>query len=162
MELARMGVNMLINDATELRSGGSGLWIAGVDDPHYYGCDDIGAALSGVPKDSFKVLLAHTPEMYEEADAAGIQLYLCGHTHGGQIRLPKPFRGSWAAPFRNAACPPEYAYGRWDHGATQGYTTAGVGASLLPVRYNCPPEIVVIELRRTLQERANPRSAPQR
>jgi predicted MPP superfamily phosphohydrolase len=151
MELARMGVHMLINDATELRLDGSGLWIAGVDDPHYYGCDDLVAALSDVPNDGFKVLLAHTPEMYEEADAAGICLYLCGHTHGGQIRLPKPFRGSWAAPFRNAACPKEYAYGSWGHGGLQGYTTAGVGTSLLPVRYNCPPEIVVIELRRTVK-----------
>jgi uncharacterized protein len=152
MELAKMGVHMLINDATELRSGGSSLWIAGVDDPHYYGCDDLGTALSDVPNDGFKVLLAHTPEMYEEAHAAGIHLYLCGHTHGGQIRLPKPFRGSWAAPFRNAACPREYTCGTWSHGALQGHTTAGVGASLLPVRYNCPPEIAVIELRRTLQE----------
>jgi uncharacterized protein len=152
MELTTMGVHMLINDATELRLDGSSLWIAGVDDPHYYGCDDLGAALSEVPADGFKVLLAHTPEMYEEANAAGIDLYLCGHTHGGQIRLPKPFRGSWAAPFRNAACPQEYTYGRWSHKRMQGYTTAGVGASLLPVRYNCQPEIVVIELRRPSQK----------
>jgi uncharacterized protein len=152
IELAKMGVHMLVNDATVLRSGGSNLWIAGVDDPHYYGCDDLGAALSSVPNDAFKVLLAHTPEMYEEARAAGIDLYLCGHTHGGQIRLPKPFRGWWAAPIRNAACPQEYTNGSWSHGGLQGYTTAGVGASLLPVRYNCPPEIVVIELRRTRQE----------
>jgi predicted MPP superfamily phosphohydrolase len=152
LELAKMGVHMLINDATELRSDGSGLWIAGVDDPHYYGCDDLGAALSDVPNDVFKVLLAHTPEMYQDAHRAGIHLYLCGHTHGGQIRLPKPFRGSWAAPIRNAACPPQYTYGSWSHGALQGYTSAGVGASLLPVRYNCPAEIVVIELRRTRQE----------
>ena len=58
------------------------MWIAGVDDPHYYGCDDLGTALSDVPNDGFKVLLAHTPEMYEEARSAGINLYLCGHTHG--------------------------------------------------------------------------------
>jgi uncharacterized protein len=150
MELARMGVHMLINDATKLNSGGSSMWIAGVDDPHYYGCDDLGTALSEVPNEGFKVLLAHTPEMYEEAHAAGIHLYLCGHTHGGQIRLPKPFRGAWATPIRNAACPQEYTRGSWNHGGLQGYTTTGVGASLLPVRHNCPPEIVVIELRRTL------------
>jgi len=152
LELAQMGVQMLINDARELRSGGSSLWIAGVDDPYYYGCDDLGIALSDVPRSDFKVLLAHTPEMYEEAHAARINLYLCGHTHGGQIRLPKPFRGSWAAPMRNAACPHEYTYGAWNHGALRGYTSAGVGASLLPVRFNCPPEIVVIELRQATHE----------
>ncbi len=151
LELTQMGVQMLINDAAAVHSGGSNLWIAGVDDPHHYGCNDLDAALSGVPSDGFKVLLAHTPEMYQEAHQAGIDLYLCGHTHGGQIRLPKLFRGSWA-PMRNAACPAEYTYGSWRHGGLRGYTTAGVGASLLPVRYNCPAEIVVIELRRTLQE----------
>ncbi len=154
LEFQKMGVHMLINDAAELRSpelrpDEPGLWIAGVDDPHYYGCDDLPAALSGVPKDAFKVLLAHTPEMYQEADAAGLHFYLCGHTHAGQIRLPKPFHGALAAPFQNADCPREYAYGRWSHGALQGYTSAGVGASLLPVRYNCPPELVAIELRRS-------------
>ncbi len=148
-ELQKMGVHMLINDAAELRSGESALWMAGVDDPHYYGCDDLPGALSQVADGAFKVLLAHTPEMYQEADAAGIHLYLCGHTHAGQIRLPEPFRGAWAAPFQNADCPREYSYGAWSHGAMQGYTSAGVGASLLPVRYNCPPEIVVIELRRS-------------
>jgi hypothetical protein len=53
--------------------------------------DDLGKGLSGGPNDGFKVSLAHTPEMYEEAQAVGVHLYLCGHTHGGQIRLPKPF-----------------------------------------------------------------------
>jgi predicted MPP superfamily phosphohydrolase len=149
LELAKMGVHMLINDAAELRSGESALWIAGVDDPHYYGCDDLAEATSKIPEGTFQVLLAHSPEMYEEAAAAGINLYLCGHTHAGQIRLPEPFRGKWATPIRNAACPQEYTYGEWRHRDLRGYTTSGVGASLLPIRYNCPPEIVVIELRRS-------------
>ena len=63
MELAKMGVHMLINDVTSLRSRGSELWIADVDDPHYYGCDDLGAALTGVPKDGFKVLLDHARDV---------------------------------------------------------------------------------------------------
>jgi len=81
--------------------------------------------------------------MYNEAAAAGIHLYLCGHTHGGQIRLP------WlGAPMQNAACPRRYAHGCWRHGEMQGYTSAGAGCSMLPVRYNCPPEITLIELAR--------------
>jgi predicted MPP superfamily phosphohydrolase len=150
IELARMGVHMLVNDSAELRSGESAIWIAGVDDPHYYGCDDLAQATSGIPKGGFQVLLAHSPELYDQAAALGIDLYLCGHTHGGQIRLPEPFRGRWATPIRNAACPFEYTHGEWRHRGLQGYTTAGVGTSLLPIRYNCPSEIVVIELRSRL------------
>ena len=60
----------------------------GVDDPHFYGCDDLEEALEAVPEDDFKVLLAHTPEIFEKAARSGIHLYLCGHTHAGQIRLP--------------------------------------------------------------------------
>jgi hypothetical protein len=48
IELARMGVHMLINDAAELRSGDAVMWIAGVDDPHYYGCDDLTEATSRI------------------------------------------------------------------------------------------------------------------
>ena len=121
--------------------GGTRRWIIGVDDPHHYGCDDLDGALEAVPANAFKVVLAHSPEMFDQAAAAGIHLYLCGHTHAGQIRLP------WiGAPLLNADCPRAYAHGQWQHGAMLGYTSAGVGCSLLPVRYNCPPEIVLIEL----------------
>jgi uncharacterized protein len=123
-------------------AGGAGrLWIIGVDDPHHYGCGDLDGALESVPPDAFKVLLAHSPEMFDEAAAAGIHLYLCGHTHAGQICLP-----GIGAPLMNADCPRAFTHGRWRHGGMLGYTSAGVGCSLLPVRYNCPPEITLIEL----------------
>lgn len=134
----RMGVRMLINEAIEI---GAGLWVAGVDDPHYYGCDDLPSALRKVPAGAFKILLAHSPELFEEARAQGVRLYLCGHTHAGQIGLPL-----LGAPLMNARCPRPYTRGLWRHGAMLGYTSAGVGASMLPVRYNCPGEIVHIEL----------------
>jgi predicted MPP superfamily phosphohydrolase len=144
-----MGVQVLVNDSVEVGSGAQAIRVIGVDDPHYYGCDDLAAALADVPADAFKVLLAHSPEMYEEAAQAGIHLYLCGHTHAGQIRLRVPFTGRLFAPLKNADCPREYADGAWRHRTMQGYTSAGLGSSLLPVRYNCPPEIVIIELRRS-------------
>ena len=121
-----------------------GIWIIGVDDAHYYGCDDLSTPLAAVPESAFKLLLAHTPELYAEAAEAAIDLYLCGHTHAGQVRLPY-----WGPLMLNAACPRAYTQGRWRHGSTAGYTSAGVGCSLLPVRYNCPPEIAVIELARS-------------
>jgi predicted MPP superfamily phosphohydrolase len=140
-ELENMGARVLVNEAIEVRHEDAGFWLIGLDDPHYYGCDDLSGALEAVPGGAFKVLLAHTPELYAEAAAAGVHLYLCGHTHAGQIRLP------WlGAVLRNAACPKAYTDGPWSHASVQGYTSAGIGCSMLPVRYNCPPEIVVIEL----------------
>jgi uncharacterized protein len=140
--LERLGVKMLINQARELRCGQDSVWLIGVDDPHYYGCDDLPAALRDVPSDAFKILLVHTPEIITEAEEHGIDLYLCGHTHGGQICLP--FLGPLIT---NANCPRSYARGVWKYKGLQGYTSPGVGTSGVPVRFFCPPEIGLIELR---------------
>lgn len=147
-ELENLGVRMLMNEALELRRGDESLWIAGVDDPFYYRTDDLDAALSDVPPQDFRILLAHSPDLYAEAEAAGVDLYLCGHTHGGQIRLPG------IGPLRvNARCPRRYGSGLWRHGNLTGYTSTGVGTSLVPVRFNCPPEIALIELARVRRGR---------
>jgi predicted MPP superfamily phosphohydrolase len=140
VELENLGVRMLINEAIEITGRDGNLWIVGVDDTHL-GCDDLDAALRSVPKDGFKILLAHSPEIFDEAAAAEIRLYLCGHTHSGQIRLPKV-----GGLLTNADCPRSYTHGEWHHSDMRGYTSSGVGCSFLPVRYNCPPEITVIEL----------------
>ena len=141
VELEGFGVRMLINEAAKITRGGEDLWVVGVDDPHRYDCDDLESALECVPAGAFKLLLAHSPELFSEAAQAEVDLYLCGHTHAGQICLPRI-----GAPLMNADCPRSYTSGRWRHGEMHGYTSAGVGCALVPVRYNCPPEIVVIEL----------------
>jgi predicted MPP superfamily phosphohydrolase len=136
--LAELGVRMLVNDAVEIAGGA---WVIGVDDAHYYGCDDLSGPLAVIPPGAFRILLAHTPELYAEAGAAGIDLYLCGHTHAGQVCLPR------IGPLLlNAVCPRPYTQGQWQHQGMKGYTSAGIGCSLLPMRFNCPPEIVVIEM----------------
>ncbi len=145
-ELENQGVRMLVNEAAEVALGDDSIWLMGVDDPHFYGVDDLPAAIAPVPRGACKVLLAHSPEIYEEAAAAGVDLYLCGHTHAGQIRLP-----GIGAVLKQARCPRPYATGAWEHGRMQGYTSAGIGCSLVPVRYNCPPEITVITLSRSGQ-----------
>jgi predicted MPP superfamily phosphohydrolase len=141
LEFEKYGIRMLVNEAIELRRLGQSLWIVGVDDPHKYQCDDLRLALEEVPLNGFKVLLAHTPEIFKEASDSGVGLYLCGHTHAGQIALP--FMG---APIQNADCPREFGHGHWHYGEMQGYTSAGVGCSMLPIRFNCPPEIAIVEL----------------
>ncbi|MGA8597720.1 MAG: metallophosphoesterase [Bryobacteraceae bacterium] len=140
--LEEMGVRVLINDVAEIKRGHASISFIGVDDPYDYKCDDLESALASIPDDKFKILLAHAPELYDQAAEKAIHLYLCGHTHGGQIRIP------WVGPvIRNSACPRSYSHGYWRHKGMQGYTSAGIGCSTLPVRFNCPPEIVLIELR---------------
>jgi predicted MPP superfamily phosphohydrolase len=148
LTLEEMGLPILLNEAVEIRRGHQSIWLAGVDDPFDYRCHDIQAALSAVPAQAFKVLLAHAPEIFDEAAESGVSLYLSGHTHGGQIRFP-----AIGAIRHNAHCPPAYAYGHWQHGDMQGFTTAGLGCSALPIRFNCPPEVVRIELRCGVQPR---------
>ena len=145
--LEEMGVRMLVNEAAEIGAGAVPIWLIGVDDNFDYGTDDLEKAVAGVPADGFKVLLAHAPELYEPAADNGIDLYLAGHTHAGQIRLPLV-----GAIKQNARCPRAYAYGHWRYRGMQGYTSPGVGCSSLPIRFNCPPELVLIELRCALQE----------
>ena len=141
LELEKAGVRMLINQAVAVGPPEASLWVVGVDDPHYYGCDDLPGALENVPAGAFKLLLAHTPELFQEAADAGIDLYLTGHTHGGQIHLP-----GIGPLVLHAACPRAYTRGSWRLDGMQGYTSAGAGCSLLPVRFGCPPEMVVIDL----------------
>lgn len=139
--LEEMGVRMLVNEAVAVSKDGESIWIAGVDDPYDYRCDDLAAALEPVPSGAFTVVLAHTPDLYREASERGAGLYLCGHTHAGQIRLP--LLGSL---FHHAKAPRSHTAGYWRYGRMHGYTSAGAGCSGLPVRFNCPPEITLFEL----------------
>ncbi len=139
--LEKLGVRMLVNESVELENSVP-LWLIGVDDPYDFRCDDLERALAVVPQNSFKLLLAHAPEIYDQAEREGVDLYLCGHTHAGQIRVP-----GIGAIRQNARCPRAYAAGHWRHGNMQGHTSAGVGCSGLPVRFGCPPEVALIELR---------------
>lgn len=138
-----MGIHMLVNEGMLLARDGASIWVAGIDDSHDFRCESIPAALEGAPEGVFSVLLAHAPEVIKAASACGIDLYLCGHTHGGQIALPW-----WGPFFLNTRCARRYTVGTWRFGAMQGFTTTGLGASTLPVRFHCPPEAAVIELRR--------------
>ncbi|NTW99943.1 MAG: metallophosphoesterase [Geobacteraceae bacterium] len=136
--LERMGVQMLLNDSTQLQRGLANIVLAGVDDPHFYKCHDLKKALSAVDPDQFVILLSHSPEIVPEASSCGVDFFLCGHTHGGQICLP-----GGIAMFANASCNRRYVSGSWNCGAMQGYTSRGTGFSLAAARFFCPPEITL-------------------
>ena len=139
-----MDVRLLLNERAAYERGGAHLWIAGVDDPHFYETDSIEKAVDGIPAGEPVVLLSHSPELYRKAAYGGIDVMLCGHTHGGQFCLPGGF-----PVLANARVPPRMTRGAWRFRQLQGYTSRGCGVSGVECRFNCPPEIVLHHLRRT-------------
>ena len=143
-ELEDAGMMMLVNDSYDIELQGEKIWVVGVDDPHFYKVHDLQKAFQDVPENSFVIFVAHSPEAYKEAAAYNPHLYLCGHTHGGQIRLPN--RGPL---FTHSSAPRFTSHGKWEHAGMIGYTSCGIGSSGIPLRFNCPPEITVITLHST-------------
>ncbi|MBN1560332.1 metallophosphoesterase family protein [candidate division KSB1 bacterium] len=140
--LSQLGVHILDNDSVQITRDGSSLYLLGVDEPHYDKGDDLPGAMQAVPANAFKILLVHTAEIYRQAEALGIDFYLCGHTHGGQICLKK------IGPIiTNVSAPRRFARGFWQYIKMRGYTTTGVGVTAAPIRFHCPPEIVLFTLR---------------
>jgi predicted MPP superfamily phosphohydrolase len=135
------GVSLLLNESRVLRRGDAALTIVGVDDAHLYGCHDLDKALAEAPEGSPRILLVHSPEIADEAAGAGIDLYLAGHTHGGQICLP-----GRVPLLVNARCDRSQVSGAWEHAGMHGYTSRGVGASGVFARFFCPPELVIHRL----------------
>lgn len=140
--LEALGIQMLLNEGKTLKLGKESLFLAGVDDPHFYGADDFSRALENRRGNEFTLLMCHSPERYAEAAARNVDYYLCGHTHGGQVCLP-----GGIPVITNAACPRRFVCGEWDYNGMRGYTSRGSGASGLTVRFNCPPEITLHTLR---------------
>jgi len=100
-----------------------------------------------VPKGTPRIVLSHTPDVVMEASTLGIEAVIAGHTHGGQVRLP--FVGALTT--RNSLGP-YYSLGRYEFAAPnrRGLTTlfinGGIGTSVLPIRFWCPPRWAVIEV----------------
>lgn len=136
------GVRVLGNETTTLTRGGDALHLVGIDDVHYYYTSRAARALETAP-DGFRIALVHSPEIAERAAAAGMRLYLTGHTHGGQICLP-----GGVPIITNIAAKRAYARGMWRCGDMVGYTSTGGGISGLPVRYFSRSEAALVTLRR--------------
>jgi predicted MPP superfamily phosphohydrolase len=149
--LEEMGIRMLLNEAETLERGDQRIHLVGIDDAHYYRVDNIEKAVSQLPGDEFSILLSHTPEIYRQAAHADFDLLLSGHTHGGQICLPG------AIPITlDSVLPRRMGSGLWKYHEMVGYTSVGVGSSIVPVRLNCPPEITLHHLRSSAASTADP------
>ena len=141
--LPTLGVDVLHNERVPIRRGTASVDLAGVDDRTAARSGvpgqgaDLDAALDGRDDSTPVVLLAHQPVMVQQARAAGVDLQLSGHTHGGQL---------W--PFDYAIRldqPSVEGYSR--HGDTQLYVTSGAGYWGPPMRIGARPEVTVVELR---------------
>ena len=140
-KMEEIGVQFLLNESVVVERNNQRLYLAGIDDAHFYRTHDIAKAVSLIPGAHFSILLSHTPEVYRQAADAQFDLLLSGHTHGGQICLP----GS--IPITLCADVPRHmGAGAWRYHNMVGYTSAGLGSSLVPVRFNCPPEITLHHL----------------
>jgi len=146
-QIERLGVRLLVNESVRIRLGRARLLVAGVDDVHRFFTEAAVTALDPPEStlDEVGIALVHSPELAPEAAAAGYHLYLCGHTHGGQVRpvLGRPLTTHLHRCKRLAA-------GAWRLDGMQGYTSRGAGISGVPLRWNCPGEITLFTLTRGL------------
>ena len=139
--LEEMGIRMLLNECETIERGHQRIHLAGIDDAHFYRADNIEKAASRIPGNEFSILLSHTPEIYRQAAHADFNLMLSGHTHGGQICLPG------GVPITLDLVLPRYmSSGAWTYRDMIGYTSVGAGSSIVPARFNCPPEITLHHL----------------
>ena len=151
-QLRGAGVHMM-DDRTEwLERGGARICIAGVQDPDFVEGDFFEGVQAAVVQkklepladvEEYCIVLCHRPERFEEYVQAGADLALTGHAHGGQVRIP--FVGGLIAP--NQGFFPKYTEGVYHENQTDMVVSRGLGNSVIPVRINNTPELVIVTLK---------------
>ena len=144
--MAASGVTPIVNSVVPVRIGNSVIYIAGLDDP-LTGTPDIKRVAAQVNHDDYVILLCHSPTVISEAHSATdsqgrtgwFDLALFGHTHGGQIIRENPFN---IAP----EVPAYYRSGWFHENKAEILVSKGVGTSVIPIRFFCPPEIHYISV----------------
>lgn len=140
--LEQIGITMLVNSTCFVHQGNQRIRVIGTDDVHYYYTDQALHALEHAD-DEFSIALVHSPELYDVAAEMGVALYLCGHTHAGQICLP-----GGRAIMTHLNRGRKYYRGHWKYLEMQGVTHSGVGTSGIPVRFNTRGEVLIHHLHR--------------
>ncbi len=145
--LEEAGVIVLEDHAVPVAAAGHRLWLLGLNCSRDLAADGarLRRLLANVPEDAFRLLLYHTPDLMPQAAEAGVELYLAGHTHGGQWRVP-----GLGAILTSSRFWKRYEAGHYLHGDTHLYVSRGLGMEGFGApraRFFCPPEIVSITLR---------------
>lgn len=155
-KLHQMDFVNLDNNKVEIVKGNSNINLYGLTVP--YSCykylfdnqettsidsDFLEEKLGKVDREQFNILLAHTPFYFDEYEKWGADLTLCGHVHGGIVRLP--FVGGLLSPDRKFF--PKYDLGKYIKNKSTMIVSKGLGGSKVLIRVNCKPEIVNIKLK---------------
>jgi predicted MPP superfamily phosphohydrolase len=135
------GIPTLVNRAVPLERGGKRLWVVGLGSA----CAMASHPETAIPKSALRdgdavVVMAHEPDILPQIASYGVDLMLSGHTHGGQIRFPM------VPPMFLPTLGRVYVEGMFRLGDTHLYVNRGIGAVLVPVRFNCRPEITTFTL----------------
>lgn len=139
--LAERTIHLLVNASTRLHTGDTDIWLAGVDDL-MEGRPNIPAAMQNAPSDgTLRILLAHNPDLMLEPPLQQVDLALCGHVHGGQIRLPL-----LGAPHTQGThLSRRHSSGWFRYGNARTYIGRGLGEGIR-LRFNCRPEVALIHV----------------
>ena len=146
--LLALGVAVLENEKVELDRSGETIQLLGVLDPafetHYRTTEaaTMEKNLASLSQEGYQILLSHRPEFMDLYTQYDIDLVLSGHAHGGQVRLP--YIGGLFAPSQGIF--PKYDGGLFEEGQTKMLVSRGIGSSIIPLRFNNRPEVVLITL----------------
>ena len=143
-----LDITVLSNETKAVTINGRDINLVGIDVHQYFMSKDrrvLERLAEELPQDGFNVLLYHTPDLMPEAIATDkIDLYLAGHTHGGQIRLPV-----YGAIVTASMYGKRYEAGSYEEERTHLYVSRGLGfegGHAPRIRFLCPPEITVFDL----------------
>jgi predicted MPP superfamily phosphohydrolase len=140
--LQERGIKVLVNRSVPIEQDGARFWLAGVSDV-VSGTADLDRTLPSVTENEATILLVHEPDYADEVARYPVDLQLSGHSHGGQVRFPL------VPPLLLPKLGKKYVWGLYRIGPLTLYTNAGIGTVVLPIRFNCPPEITLLTLRRS-------------
>ena len=141
--LEACGVTVLRDETAALEWEGAVIGLIGADDPGFHDGRLATAVISAAVEEfDFTVLLAHRPELFEGYASLGVDVVLSGHAHGGQFRLP--LVGGLIAPGQGLF--PAYDAGIYTQGGCRMVVSRGLGNSIIPLRFNNRPELVIVTL----------------
>ena len=138
--LSSKGVRFLYNQSVVIERDGAKIDLVGIDEI-YRGNPDVEAAFRKTDPSRPCLVLSHHPDIFRQLGNRRVDLLVCGHTHGGQIRLP--LLGAIVVPSRYEA---RYAAGFSHRNGQRMYVSRGIGA-IPPLRILCPPELPIFTLR---------------